>query len=373
LDGPATWDDRRVPSATPTPASAAALAEVLPVGVLLADDDGRVLYANPALLEIFDGVPPDQTLDSLARHTAYGKAAPLWSASDDRRLRCTLPGGRVLEGVWHRLAGGRSLTVTDATSDALVRRRLRQHNRALAELVATKTELVSALLHEVRTPLTAARTMAALLPSSPDDPVMGALERNLRRLEEVAREIATISGIENGTLDVRFEPTDLNRLLRSVAAGLDPPAVVVADPSVASDNPLALASGDPTLLASAEPVLTASDEPVLLVSGDPALLASVFTRLISAVRAVAGGDVIETGIDEDQWRLGLPLPPETSTDRLFTATGGHGNATALMFARAVIGRHGGSVGIEHEHLTVRLPLSPGPWSTPPPGSAGPAA
>jgi signal transduction histidine kinase len=338
-----TWDDRAVPSATPTPPSAVALAEVLPVGVLLAGDDGSVRYANPALLEIFEA-PAPATLADLSADEPFRAAATLWRAADNLRQRCTLPDGRVLEGTWHRLAAGRCLTVTDATSDALIRRRLRQHNRALAELVATKTELVSALLHEVRTPLTAARTMASLLPDAPDDPVMGALERNLGRLEEVTREIATISAIENRTLDLRTQSVDLDRLLGEVAARLDPPV-----PFVPSGGSIAAA--------------------------DPALLAEVFERLITAVRAIGGGDGVTAGAADGQWRLSLPLPPDAPTDRLFTATGEHGNATALMFARAVIGRHDGSVGIEHEHLTVRLPLllSPDRSSVLPPGSAGPAA
>jgi hypothetical protein len=94
-----------------------------------------------------------------------------------------------------------------------------------------------------------------------------------------------------------------------------------------------------------------------------------------------GGGQVATGADDGQWRLSLALPPDAPTDRLFTATGEHGNATALMFARAVIGRHDGSVGIEREHLTVRLPLAPplplpAPLSSdssgPRPWSAGPA-
>jgi signal transduction histidine kinase len=229
------------------------------------------------------------------------------------------------------------------SADALVRRRLRQHNRALAELVATKTELVSALLHEVRTPLTAARTMASLLPSSPGDPVMDALQRNLRRLEEVTREIATISGIENGTLDLRTESVDLDRLLGEVCARLDPPVDFVRSGGT-------------------------------IASVDPAMIGQVFERLILAVRAMGGGRGVTAGAADGQWRLSLPLPPDAPTDRLFTSTGEYGNATALMFARAVLGRHDGSVGIEDEHLTVRLPLplTPDPWSAPPPGSAGPA-
>jgi signal transduction histidine kinase len=334
-----------VPSATPTPPSAVALAEVLPVGVLLAGDDGSVVYANPALLEIFEA-PFPATLADLSATEPFRPAAALWRAADDRRRRCTLPDGRVLDGTWHRLAAGRSLTVTDATSDALIRRRLRQHNRALAELVATKTELVSALLHEVRTPLTAARTMASLLPDAPADPVLAALERSLARLEQVTREIATISGIENGTLNLRTESIDLDQLLGEVGARLDP-----AVPALAHSCGRSIGSGDPRLLAE------------------------VFERLITAVRAMGGGAEVTAGPDDGQWRLSMGLPPDTPTDRLFTVTGEHGNATALMFARAVLGRHDGSVGIEHEQLTVRLPLllSPDRSSEPPPGSAGPVA
>ena len=224
-------------SATPTPASVVALAEVLPIGILLATGEGAIGYANPALTSLFaappDGTPtpgagPGETLADLCVRAPYAPAAGLWRAPDDRRERCTLPGGRILEGVWHPLAGARCLAVTDVTSDALVRRRLREHNRALAELVATKTELVSALLHEVRTPLTAARSMAAMLPGAAGDPVAQALERNLGRLDEVTREIATISGIENGTRDLRTVAVDLDRLLGEVAASLDPPATVVS-------------------------------------------------------------------------------------------------------------------------------------------------
>src|SRR6185436_13022847 len=96
------------------------------------------------------------------------------------------------------------------TSDAQVRRRLREHNRALAELVATKTELVSALLHQVRTPLAAARSMAELLPDSLGDPLLdhalGGVLRNLDRLAAVTDEIATVSGIESGAVDLAELP-----------------------------------------------------------------------------------------------------------------------------------------------------------------------
>jgi signal transduction histidine kinase len=308
---------------------AAALAAVLPIGICLVDAEGTIAYANPALAEILgDPVTGPAVAD------VTGPAAAIWREwrVSGRRIRCELPSGRIAEGAWHALPdAGWALTVTDVTGDAQVRRRLRQHNRALAELVATKTELVSALLHEVRTPLTAARSMAAMVPAPQDpfaDQALQGVGRNLRRLEDVTREIATVSGIENGTLALAIQPVDLPALLTAVVGRL----------------------GTGMRITAAEPGTA---------GGDPDRLAEVFERLITAVRAVHG-ESVEARTGDGQWLLRLPLPPGASADQLFTATGAHGNATALMFARAVIGRHGGTVGIESDDgtacLTVRLPL-----------------
>jgi light-regulated signal transduction histidine kinase (bacteriophytochrome) len=202
--------------------------------------------------------------------------------------------------------------------------------------VATKTELVSALLHEVRTPLAAARSLAEMLP--PDD-VLQAVVRNLDRIADVTGEIATVSGIENGTVDLDLRPVDLPRLLSGVASGLAGTSVT-AHPG----------QGE--------------------VTGDADRLAEVFDRLIAAVQAI-GGPAVRLRVSQaaGEWRVALPLPPDTPADQLFTATGTRSNATALMLARAVITRHGGSVGVETDEtgpaLTVRLPALP-------PGSAGPA-
>ncbi|MGX6603542.1 histidine kinase dimerization/phospho-acceptor domain-containing protein [Micromonosporaceae bacterium Da 78-11] len=322
---------------TPAP-GAVALAEVLPVGVCLVAGDGTVGYVNPMFTELFEtaagSVPAGTSLADLRSAEAFRPAAALFTEMTGRRLRCTLPSGRVLEGAWHVLPDGfRTLIVADATGEALGRRRLRRHNRALAELVATKTELVSALLHEVRTPLTAARSMAAMLPASPDDPLadqaLRGVARNLLRLEDVTREIATVSGIENGTLDLADQPVDLRELLLQVTGR----------------------HGGGVRVTAAEPGAA---------RGDRDRLAEVFERLINAVRAVHG-ETVEGRHRDGEWLLRLPLPAAASADQLFTASGGHGNATALMFARAVIGRHGGTVGVESEQdtacLTVRLPLT----------------
>jgi signal transduction histidine kinase len=100
------------------------------------------------------------------------------------------------------------------------------------------------------------------------------------------------------------------------------------------------------------------------VVGDRDRLAEAFERLAAAVRAV-GPDPsavrIHAAERDGQWQVSLPLAQQGAADQLFTTTGERGNATALMLARAVVARHGGTVGIESEDgtpcLTVRLPAA----------------
>jgi signal transduction histidine kinase len=216
--------------------------------------------------------------------------------------------------------------------EAQMRRRLRRHNRALAELAATKTELVSALLHELRTPLTAALGMLDMLPGSTGDPLLDEalplISRNLRRIERCTNEIATISGIESGTIPLDRTEFDLPALLREVAG------------TVGADCATSPATG--------------------LLLADRERLREVVVRLLAAVRALSGTAEIEAEQVGDQWRVSFPLPGEQATDRLFTSAGTSGNAMALILARAVVGRHGGSVGVHSAggtaYLRVILPL-----------------
>jgi signal transduction histidine kinase len=320
------------------PPVAEALVHCVDTGVLVVADD-VVVTANREFRLLFSGTADQlvgEPVAALESRQPYAAATEFWAArhgEHGRRCRCTLPGDRVVEARWHTLpSDDRRLlaaVVGDRTSEANVRRRLREHNRALAELVASKTELVSALLHELRTPLTAALAMVDLL-SEDDaaDPALPMVARKLHRIDEVTTEIATIGGIESGAVALERQEFDLPALLTEAAA--DTGVVVTARPQRG------------------------------LVTGDRARLGQVFRRLTAAVRAIGGPDE-EMVAEEvgDRWRIALPLPGRLATDRLFTAADSGGNATALMLARAVTGRHGGTVGVESAggspFLTVWLP------------------
>jgi signal transduction histidine kinase len=329
------------------------LTDAIPTGVALVDGTGRIALANLAFLRTFDApfgtTLVGMTVAEVSRQEPFNHATELWDnrphegrpAEPGHRYRCTLPHGREIEGSWHRLDaddGTYAVTVAGVTGEAHVRQRLREHNRALAELVAARTELVSALLHEVRTPLTSARSMAEMVAGSMSDTfvddVLRVILRKLDRISAVTDEIAMINSIENGTIDLVTEPVDLTDLLRQ--------AVV--------------------RLGSTRPVVV-SDSDGATVYGDPARLAEAFEGLLSAALAISDPDQpmrVEASAGDAEWLVTLLLPGQGAADRLFTAAGASGNSTALMLARAVLGRHGGSLQIQTRDgvpgLSVRLPI-----------------
>lgn len=332
----------RQPPAGTLPPVVEALTQAVDLGIAIVAD-GVVATVNRAFLGLFGAQQAWNTLvgepvATLSEREPFCAAASLWAARHDgygRRHRCTV-GDRVIEGRWHALPSDDppllAVIARDLTNEVRVRGRLRQHNRALAELVATKTELVSALLHELRTPLTSALGIVDLLPEGSGDPLLDEalpmVARSLHRINDITTQIAAISGIESGAVPMEQRQFDVPALLAEVAA------------------------------AHGATVRAQASAPIAV--GDRARLGEVFNRLIAAVRAVGGSaDEIAAELLDDRWRIALKLPPQQATDRLFTAADSGGNATALMLARAVVGRHGGTVGVETvtgtPYLVVRLP------------------
>jgi hypothetical protein len=61
----------------------------------------------------------------------------------------------------------------------------------------------------------------------------------------------------------------------------------------------------------------------------------------------------------DGWLVRVPLHEQLTSNRLFTSTGGARTSTALMLARAVVARHGGTLrmatGERGGAIELRLP------------------
>jgi signal transduction histidine kinase len=312
--------------------------DVLDVGVGVVGTDGRLVQANRALSELLGltgssmlpGRAVTDIADALNAQGAHAAAAALaWPPSGHpRQLR--LAGGRSVQAAWHRLEAGWVLVLRDVTMQAQVRRRLREHNRALAEKVAEKTELVAALCHELRTPLTSTNTMLELIPDTSAMPGAGSelgdlldvVRRNAARIGDVVNELSTLNALEQGSVGLDVRPVDLGALLRDAVAAWN-------------------ARQD-----SAPPVTLGVDDPKhVTITADPAWLDALVERLLSVAVASAGDTPVHvTAVaSADGWLVRVPLHEQLTSNRLFTATGGARTSTALMLARAVVARHGGTL------------------------------
>jgi len=216
---------------------------------------------------------------------------------------------------------------------------LRAHNRALAETVATKTELVSMLLHRLRTPLTSLSTAIQLLPTD-DDPVTEMVHRAVHRLHEVIDDIATLAALESGTTPMAHEPVELPALVQAVA---DTWRINLAGRKKVS--------------------VDTTDGPPLY--GDNTLLTTLLDRMMS-VAAAAGNNgatiAVTVEVGEERWLIHVAVPGRMSSDRLFTSSADTDNAAALAYARAILARHGGRLRISYADgvlgLHASLPLRP---------------
>ncbi|WP_433607833.1 histidine kinase dimerization/phospho-acceptor domain-containing protein [Dactylosporangium sp. CA-139114] len=308
--------------------------DVLDVGVAVAGPGGRLVRVNGALPGLLGlraaDVAPGRAVSALAgdlrARGAHTVAAALaWPpVTHPRQLR--LDGGRSVQAAWHRLESGWVLVVRDVTLQAQMRQRLREHNRALAEKVAEKTELVAALCHELRTPLTSTNTVLELLPDTSAQPdlseLLDVVRRNAARIGDVVDELSTLNALEQGSVGLDVRPVDLGALLRGAVAAWN-----------ARQGPAA-------------PVTVGVTDPGrLTITADPVWLDALVERLLSVAVASAGDAAVHVSAESsaDGWLVRVPLHEQLTSNRLFTATGGARTSTALMLARAVVARHGGTL------------------------------
>ncbi|MFI5912577.1 histidine kinase dimerization/phospho-acceptor domain-containing protein [Dactylosporangium sp. NPDC051541] len=336
--------------------TAAEVLDVLDVGVAVTGPDGRLAQVNRALpgllglsaAQLRPGTSVAELAGALTAHGAHAAARVFaWPPAEHpphpQPLRLT--GGRSVQAAWHHLDAAWVLVVRDVTPQAQSRQRLREHNRALAEKAAEKTELVSALCHELRTPLTSTNTMLDLLPDVsgvPDLPeLLDVVRRNAARIGDVVTELSTLNALEQGAVGLDARPVDLGTLLRGAVAAWN------ARPDTA---PLV--------------TLAVEDPGHLTITADPAWLEALAERLLSVAVASAGDTPVHVTAQAsgDGWLVRVPLHEQLTSDRLFTATGGARTSTALMLARAVVARHGGTLRMASARgggaVEVRLPKEP---------------
>lgn len=237
----------------------------------------------------------------------------------------------------------------------LVRRRA---DELALELARTKDDFLALVGHELRTPLTSIVSHTELVLA--DDEHLGAdnrlllesVDRNAHALRGIVTALLDLAGLESG--DLPLEPTDVD-LAEIVQA-----AAAAARPTAEPDD-----------------VKIEVDAPRLLpLRGDPARLRQLVDQLISnAVKYSPDGGDVQVRLERADDRVELTVTdagigiPEDERPRLFerffrssagTDRGIPGTGLGLPLARAIAGRHGGSIQVRHGHpgttMAVTLPL-----------------
>lgn len=222
------------------------LAETVPVGVMQVEDDGRISFANPLLLELFHCEKKDLTLEKVrhvlgdAGESFPGQAGSFECVADSGDRRNLL---LVISSGWIDINDGQSrsafVSVVDISENAELKRfneEILRLNRELAQRMEQLKDaqdavvrkgrmeqlgqMIATVAHELRNPLAAVRTSAFLMERKVKGKGLG-LES---QLERIANGVVRCDTIITELLDVsRSRPLDckvgdLDLWLEGVAA-----------------------------------------------------------------------------------------------------------------------------------------------------------
>jgi signal transduction histidine kinase len=328
---------------------AAQVLEAIGDGVFLLDDDGVVRLWNRAA-ELLTGLPASQMRD-----TALGNAIPEWP---EIALRIPIAQGRETprpvtvpvrvgsRDLWLSFVAVRSAAgVIYAFRDLSDERRLEEE----------KSDFVTTISHELRTPMTAVYGAAATLLHRDRD-----LEENLRRqllemltaeakrLADITEEVLLTSQLDHGDLRIEREPIDVPAVVQTTVATIASDSVAI-EVQVPADLPPA--SGDADRLRQ---VLVNLLDNAVKYSG--AREVSVRVKAKNSLIQIAVADRGPGIASADQRRIFEKF--YRADPQLAHAPSGTG--LGLYISRELVGRMGGNLDVESEPgrgaiFTITLP------------------
>jgi signal transduction histidine kinase len=241
-----------------------------------------------------------------------------------------------------------------------VNERLQEANRKLQAVDKMKTDFVSIVSHELRSPLSTIKAFVELIIMKPGMPgeqrakLMNSINAETDRLTRLTNDLLDLARIEAGSLRWRAEELPIEDVIRD---------------SIASMGPLFENKG--------LSLTTAFDRPLPGVIGDRDRLVQVVTNILSnAAKFSFSGGSIHVAVRQEKAQLlveisdtGIGIPAcdlelifekfQRSGDQLTSSLEGSG--LGLSIARQIVGRHGGRIWAASTHgkgstFTFTLPL-----------------
>ncbi|MGB8507257.1 MAG: PAS domain S-box protein [Pyrinomonadaceae bacterium] len=347
-------------------------------GVSLSDEQGRILYTNPAEDEMFgyergelmgqsvtvqNIYPPEENARIVGEVIERLKTDGVWFGEFSNRKKDGTPFTTFARITALEMSGRKHWVCVQ--EDITERKRFEDELRAradeLAEANRLKDEFLATLSHELRTPLTSVLGWAKLLRTETLSP-----EVTSRALETIERNASMQAQLINDLLDVSRIITGKLRLdVDAIELG---PVIEEAIDSV-------------RLAADSRGVhLHVRLDPVGAIAGDADRLRQVFWNLLTnAIKFTPAGGSVEVRLEGDNTHVhvvvkdtGAGISPEFLPfifDRFRQADGAitreHGGlGLGLAIARHLVELHGGQIRVESEGegrgatFTVSFPLMP---------------
>jgi|SRR5271157_334498 len=319
-------------------------------GVLIVDAEGRVQFANPAAVKMFEA--PNALGHTVAEVLRHHQLIETWlrcqESGELQTQSVELPAQRQflqLIAIPDRHAGGSLLLVQDLTR---VRR-----------LEAVRRDFISNVSHELRTPLASLKALTETLQQGAlEDPpaarrFLGRIETEVDALTQMAQELLELTRIESGQVPLELTAASPQELLASAAERMR---------AQAERAGLVLRTECPAGLRA--------------VRADPPRLAQVLVNLIhNAVKFTRpGGEVVLSAQAEGEFvrfavrDTGVGIPPD-DLPRIFErfykadrARSSGGTGLGLSICRHLVEAHGGRIWAESEEgvgstFYFTLPLS----------------
>jgi two-component system phosphate regulon sensor histidine kinase PhoR len=315
----------------------AAVLDQMTDGVLIADAEGRVHFANPAARKFFESPHPlGRSVTEVIRHHQLVEAWQRCRQTNELQSESLeLPMRRQflqLVAIPDQYAGGSLLLVQDLTR---VRR-----------LETVRRDFVSNISHELRTPLASLKALTETLQNGAlADPeagqrFLGRIVTEVDALTQMAQELLDLSKIESGRVALDFASVPPKRLLTSAVERMKTQAE---------------RAGLSLYAKGAE-----DDQPD--VRADEARLEQVLVNLIhNAVKftrpggeVVLSADSVEGAVRFAVKDTGIGIPAE-EVSRIFErfyrvdkSRAGSGTGLGLSIARHIVEAHGGEIWVESE-------------------------
>ncbi len=321
------------------------LSDDFPDGIIVADADGMVTYAN-RWVEYWARAEPDELL---GMH--LGDALPFDDLGGNRWFDTVDPYGglsirtRISEGSWYSPRGSEYLITASLIRDRPAGKVVEvivsiRNARARLQRDRQKSDMVATVAHELRSPLTGIKGFTATLLSRWDAFteeqrlfMLQTIDADADRLSRLITELLDAARIDAGRLSLRTEPVRIDDLAERVLASAF---------STSDDPPVPRIEGE-----------------LPIVWGDADRVMQVLTNLVEnatrhgeGLREVVVAPMEFEGVPGVSVRVvdNGPGIPEEARVRIFSrfwrSGPGAGSGLGMFIVRGVVDQHGGSILVE---------------------------